>query len=171
MNLKAHARHSLEKGRAITEGILAAFKSADDWFYQAHPQANYPLWIAAHLGLADNMFASRFRPASATKPDGWDELFWFGSEMRSDRAAYPSVEKVLAYVRDRRTNLLRVLDEVTEAELDAPAPPPTERSPIAGAPSMGHVFLFASIHEAMHCGQLSVAHRGLGNQPLFQPKK
>jgi hypothetical protein len=41
------------------------------------------------------------------------------------------------------------------------------RVTIARAPNIGHVFLFASQHEALHGGQLTIAHHGLGNSPQF----
>ena len=169
MDLKAHARYELENARRMTEGMLLSFESADDWFYQAHPKANHALWIVAHLALADNAFLSRFRPESGHKPEGWDDLFWFGSSLH-DRSAYPSANDVLAYFRDRRRTLLEVFEQLTDEELAAPAPAPEERSPIAGAPCMGHLFIFAARHEGIHSGQLSVAHRGLGHDPLFQPE-
>ena len=167
MDLKAHAKQLLSVSRRVTEGVAASLKTPDDWFYQAHPKANFPLWIFGHLGLADNRFISQFRPQLANKPQGWDELFWFGSQHNSDRSAYPSPDEVLAYFRERRETLLKVLDEVTQDELNAPAPAAGQRSPIAGAPSIGQLFLFAAVHEGLHGGQLTVAHRGLGNPPLM----
>lgn len=165
--LKAHARYALENARRITEGLIDAFKTDDDWFYQSHPKANHAMWIIGHLGLADNMFASRFRPDVASKPDGWDEVFWFGSELKSDRSAYPARDDVLAYFRQRREALMEVLEQLTDEELQEPAPPAGERSPIAGAPCIGHLLLFAAYHEGIHSGQLTIAHRGLGNPPMF----
>ena len=170
MSAKAYAKQSLGMARMMTEGMIESLKSEDDWFYQAHPKANHPLWIIGHLGLADNAFAAKFRPEGDHKPDGWDELFWFGSEISSDRSKYPAPETVLAYFRERRENLLDVLDQASEEELSAAAPPADERSPIAGAPDVSQLFVFAAYHEGVHSGQLSVAHRGLGNPPMYQPQ-
>lgn len=169
MSLKAHARHSLGLSRRIMEGIIDSLKSDDDWFYQPHDKANHALWIIGHLGLADNMFASRFRENRANEPAGYKDLFWFGSEPSADRSRYPPVEEVLAYFRERRETLLKVLDELTEEELSAAAPGADEGGPMAGAPSMGHAFHFVAYHEGVHNGQLTVCHRGLGNPPLFRP--
>jgi uncharacterized damage-inducible protein DinB len=55
---------------------------------------------------------------------------------------------------------------VSDDELAGPAPEAGARSPIAGAPNIGHLFLFAASHEAMHAGQLTVAHRALGHPPI-----
>jgi hypothetical protein len=60
-----------------------------------------------------------------------------------------------------------VLDEVSDKELRGPAPAAGERSPLAGAPSIGHGFIFVAFHEGMHSGQLTVAHRALGNAPVI----
>ena len=76
MDLKTHAKYALEKARWLTEQLLDSFKSEDEWFYQSHPKANHAIWIVGHLALADNAFLSRFREDAATKPDGWDDLFW-----------------------------------------------------------------------------------------------
>lgn len=111
--------------------------------------------------------AKRFRPSTAHKPAGWDELFWSGSKPTSDSDRYPAESEVLAYFRERRENFLAVLEELSDDELQAPAPAAGERSPIAGAPNIGHLFLFAGQHEAMHMGQLTVANRGLGHPPFI----
>jgi len=170
MDFKAHAKYMLEKARWMTEQMLESFTSEDDWFYQSHEKANHAMWIVGHLALADNMFASKFREATASKPAGFDELFWFGSELQDDRSKYPSKEEVLAYFRDRRDNLMKVVDELSEEELSAAGPGAEEMSPIAGAPSIGQLLIFAAYHEGMHTGQLSVAHRGIGQGPSFAPK-
>ncbi|MFT5525193.1 MAG: putative damage-inducible protein DinB [Pirellulaceae bacterium] len=170
MDFKAHAKYSLERARWLTEQLLESFKTENDWFYQSHDKANHALWVIGHLALADNMFASKFRESTGSKPDGYDELFWYGSELQDDRSKYPDKDEVLAYFRDRRENLMKVLDELSEEELSAPGPGPEESSPIAGAPALGQLLIFATYHEGMHTGQLTVAHRGLGQEPLFAPK-
>jgi uncharacterized damage-inducible protein DinB len=167
MELRDHARHALKFSRRLASGLLASFKTLEAWVFQVHPKANHALWITAHVALADNSFISKFRPALAKKPDGWDALFWFGSEPKADASLYPDPEEVLAYFHERRETLLAVLEELSDEEMHAAAPPAEARSPLAGAPNMGHAFIFASQHEAMHAGQLTVAHRALGHAPLL----
>lgn len=167
MELRNHAKFALDAARRLTESVLEAFVSRDDWLFQVDPHVNHAMWITGHLGLADNAFAAKYRPDGSKKPAGWEALFWFGSDLRP-ADAYPEVEEVRAYFQDRRRHLLSVLEEVSDDELAAPAP--TENSPIAGAPCLGHIFLFAAYHEGIHCGQLTAAHRGLGNRPLYQPR-
>ena len=170
MNLKSHAKYGLQKSRNLAGGLLVDFKTREDWLFQPHSKANHALWVTAHIALADNNIGSVFRPDSARKPDGWDELFWFGSQLREDTSLYPDHEEVYAYYQDRRETLLEVLDELTADELSAPAPGAGGQGPLAGAPSMGFAFFFIAYHEGIHTGQLTVAHRALGNAPLFEPQ-
>ena len=166
MELRDHAHHALRFSRRMSDGLLGSFKTPEDWVFQIHPKANHPLWIAGHLALVDNAFINRFRPDLATKPDGWDALFSFGSQPKPDASLYPTPKEVLSYFRDRRDVLLQVLEELSEEELRAAAPAAGERSPIAGAPSLGHAFIFIAYHEGMHSGQLTVTHRALGHAPI-----
>ena len=168
MEVREHARHALSFSRRLTTGLLASFKTPEEWVFQIHPKANHALWIAAHIALADNSFVGKFRPAQANKPDGWDDLFWQASEPKPDATLYPPADEVLAYFHERRATLLRLLDEGTDEEFSAPAPPAGAKSPLAGAPNIAQSFIFIAQHEAMHAGQLTVAHRALGHAPLIR---
>ena len=101
--------------------------------------------------------------------DGWKELFWFGSQPSKTPKDYPPIDEVLEYFEHRREVLLEVLNDLSDDELAEPAPPAEAQSPIAGAPNIGQVFFFIAYHEGMHSGQLSVARRGLGHEPLYKP--
>ncbi len=169
MDLKSHAFSSLNLARRLTTGMLKDFETREQWLFQSHPTCNHALWIAAHLGLADNAFASRFRPQIEHLPAGWKELFWFGSQVSSDSDRYPGIDEVTEYFHERRNVLLQVLSDLSAEELTQPAPPADAQSPIAGAPNIGQAFFFIAYHEGVHCGQLSVARRGLGNEPLYRP--
>jgi uncharacterized damage-inducible protein DinB len=152
----------LGTARQYTLHQLAQLTEPEHWVYRPTPEANHALWIMGHLALADNRFASRFREAISRIPDGYEELFWFGTTCQSSLAAYPSIDDVRNYLMDRRETLLAVLDEVTEAELDGPPPSMNPLSPMATAPSIGQYFPYAASHDMMHAGQLSVCCRGLG---------
>lgn len=162
MDFKTSARHLLGTARQYTLDQLAQLTEPEHWVYRPTPAANHALWIMGHLALADNRFASRFREAISRIPDGYEELFWFGSTCHSSLEAYPAIDEVRNYLMDRRETFLAVLDEVTEAELDGPLPSMNPLSPMATAPSIGQYFPYAASHEMMHAGQLSVCCRGLG---------
>jgi uncharacterized damage-inducible protein DinB len=169
MDLKAHAFSSLKLARRLTSAMLSDFNTLNDWVYQAHPQANHALWIIGHLGMADNAFITKFRPKLGDEPSGWKDKFWFGSQPIADVKHYPPIDEVLEFFDGRREVLLEVLTDLSMEELSEPAPPAEAQSPIAGAPNIGQVFFFIAYHEGMHSGQLSIARRGLGHEPLYQP--
>lgn len=150
----------------MLDGMIDAMKTRDDWMYQAHPKANHPLWVVGHLGLADNMFLTRLDPEAGDKKEGWDEVFWFGSEIHADSSKYPDTEEVLAYCRDRREKLMAKIETLSDEFLysDTPA-----EGMFADAPNMAQMLLFISYHEGIHSGQFSIAHRGLGNEPMYKP--
>ena len=168
MDLKEYAKYGLRRSRWFTSSILKSLEG-DDWFFQPNPECHHALWIVGHLGLADNHFASTFRPDADRKPNGWANLFWFGSELKDDRSCYPSIDDVRSFFDERREFLIDLIDDLTAEEISAAAPPPDAMNPIAGAPNMGQLLIFASTHENLHAGQLTTIHRMLGNPPLFSP--
>lgn len=166
MSVKDNILYSLAQSRRMMEGLMAAMNSPEDWFYQAHSKANHPLWIVGHIGLADNMFLSRLDPEADSKPEGWDELFWFGSEIHSDASRYPDVETVVNYCKERRASLLKAIEGLSDDFFSSPTP---DEGMFADAPNMAQMLMFISYHEGVHTGQFTIAHRGLGHEPMFKP--
>ncbi|MCO6048115.1 DinB family protein [Aeoliella sp. ICT_H6.2] len=166
MDFKLHARHLLGTARQYTLKQLTQLVQPEHWVYRPTPTSNHALWIMGHLAIADNRFATRFRESTHLVPAGYEELFWIGTECHSSLLAYPPIEEVRAYLDERRENLQRVLDEVTDEELAVPVPAMDPASPMATAPNLGQYLLYGAAHEMLHSGQLSVCCRGLGHPPL-----
>ncbi|MEL7499961.1 MAG: DinB family protein [Planctomycetota bacterium] len=167
MAIKSNIVYSLTFSRQMLNGIVETLNSTDEWLAQACPKANHPLWVIGHLALADNMFAARIQGQEPEVPEGWNELFWFGSEVYSDPSKYPPVDEVLAYFHERRENLMKIVEETDESVFLGP--PPSEGM-FAEAPNMGALLLFTSFHEGIHAGQATVAHRSLGREPMMKPQ-
>jgi uncharacterized damage-inducible protein DinB len=167
MSLKENAIYSLNQARKMTESLIEKIESPSDWFAQPCDKANHPLWVVGHLSLADNMFAATMSGGEKSFPEGWSELFWFGSEVYSDASQYPNPDEVLKFFRDQREELLKVVDGLTDEFLAGPTP---EDGMFADAPNMAQMLIFASFHEGIHFGQFTVAHRSLGHAPMFQPQ-
>ncbi len=164
--MKDNIVFALAQSRKMIDGLIDSMKSTEDWVYQACPKANHGLWVVGHLALADNMFLGRLDESAASKPDGWDELFWFGSEVRADASKYPAPEEVVAYFRDRREKLNQAIEGLTEEFLASPTP---DEGMCSEAPNMGAMLIFIAYHEGIHTGQFTIAHRGLGHDPMFKP--
>ncbi len=163
MSRQDRLKTSLTQAREMTEGIFASLNSPEDWTHQVHPKANHPLWIAGHLGHADNFFLSLIAPEKAVEKEGWGEKFGMGSQPTSDPDAYPPAAEVLDYLRERRETLLEVLAGLSAEDLTKSTPEGTPEF----LSDVEQVFEVAIWHEGVHSGQLTVAHRSLGNAPLF----
>ncbi len=156
----------MEKTREMSEKILAAFESPDEWCRQVVPGTNHALWFAGHMAMTDNYFIGRVAPGSEKQLEGWDKLFGMGSNPTNHPNDYPPVTEVLDTMRERRRTLVELLKGRSDAELAGP--------PAAGAssflPDLASVYEMTPWHEAMHLGQVTVVRRALGNRPLIEPE-
>ncbi|MEX0866685.1 MAG: DinB family protein [Pirellulales bacterium] len=163
MALKERLRRQLESARQLTDGYLQSLTRPEEWTHQVHPRANHPLWIMGHLAQTDNFLVSLVAPEKALPLPQYQECFGMGSQPTDDLAAYPPVAEVQQTFRERRAAMLELLESITEEDLAAPLP--------AGTPDFlsdkGSAFEMAVWHEGMHSGQLSVARRSLGYDPLM----
>ena len=167
MPLKDNILYSLNSSGKMIEGLIDSLTPPEDWVTQACPNTNHPLWVIGHLGMAAAMFEARAQGQEYEKPEGWTELFWFGSQPTSSLSDYPPVDEVLAYFRDSRAKLIALVESKDPEYFEQPAP---SEGMFADAPNMGQLFVFAAYHEGIHTGQFTVVHRHLGNQPMFQPQ-
>src|SRR5690606_4995135 len=114
-------------------------------------------------GVTDNFFLSIVSPERARDEPSFSEKFGMGSQPTANASDYPPIERVLNYMRDRRQSLLEALAAMSEEDLAQPTPP--------GSPdflsNMASVFETPIWHEGLHSGQVSMAHRALGNPPLM----
>jgi len=168
VSVKENIIYSLKQSRRMLDGLIDSMKSDSDWTYQACPNANHPLWVVGHLGLADNMFLTRLEESAGNKPDGWDDLFWFGSEVHAEADKYPSPKETVAYCQERREKLLAKIETLPEEFFTSPTP---DEGMFADAPNMASMLMFIPYHEGVHSGQFTIAHRGLGNEPMLKPKQ
>jgi hypothetical protein len=163
MSLKERLKRQLIAARQSSEGLLADFKTPEQWVKQVHDGCNHALWFAGHMGISDNFFISVVAPDQALKQSGMETSFGMGSQPTNRITDYPAVASVLGFMRERREKLLSVLESMTDDDLARPTP--------AGTPDflsdVASVFEMAVWHEGMHSGQLSVTRRALGFKPRF----
>ena len=153
---------SLEGARNFTEGLLADFKTPEQWTHQLFPGANHPLWIVGHLSYVDNSYLRRVGSPSAVRKPAYSDLFAKGVKVSGNPGDYPPPEEVLEFARDRRKFLLEDIAGRSEADLAQPLPegfPPF-------LPDYGQLYAFLAWHEGMHAGQITVIRRSLGHAPM-----
>ncbi|HEX3998034.1 MAG TPA: DinB family protein [Pirellulales bacterium] len=154
----------LDQSRKTSEGMLADFKTSDDWVYQVDPSANHAMWFIGHMTSTDNFVISKLAPERAVElPANYKELFGMGSHPVDDPAIYPTPDEALRLFRERRQALLAVLEKLSDEELSKPL--------AGGGPAFltdnASMFELIVWHEGLHCGQMSVARRALGHAPLM----
>ncbi len=162
MSLQQQLIRQLNLARGFTEQLFRQFQSPQEWTTQVFPGANHPLWVAGHLGFADNFALRHVAPERVEENENYHELFGMGSQPKSDPEAYPPVEEVLQFTRQRRQVLLEVLQNMQEEQLARKLP----EGSLEMLSTVADLFGFIALHEGLHAGQMSMAHRSLGRPPL-----
>ena len=128
---------------------------------------NHPMWVVGHItfieaGIPHILFGEPNPLAH------WAPLFAPGSEPKDDASAYPPYDEVLRAYRGHRARTLKILDGLSEAELDRPT-----KAPLKGLEQVlatfGQTLLVQALHQMTHRGQLADARRAAGRKPLFTP--
>lgn len=161
VDLRERLKRALVQARLVTERILSELERPEDWSFQVAPGTNHALWIAGHLAVADNAFIGKIDPTKKVTNERYASLFGKGSTLRPSAADYPAPDEIWAFLRDRRTVLLALLDTLPDSELAREVPPPPPFMYDVAA-----IFQMAAWHEAIHTGQLTMIHRVVGKSPL-----
>jgi len=129
---------------------------------------NHAMWVAGHLTVAEGRL-HKMLLGTPNPVEHWKPLFDWGSEPRTDKAAYPPFEEVLGTYRRLREGTLAFLDEVGEDGLDRP----TKLQPpgLSGFETVGSAVMIIACHQCFHTGEATVARRAGGKQPVFVPSK
>jgi hypothetical protein len=160
------------------DSIKAALEMSKGWFLPliqdmkdspcAFPTpngGNHPLWVLGHVAYGGGELISAFVKGQSNPLADWEPLFGTGSRPNADAAKYPAVDEVLARLEEVRAETLRVLDSLTDADLDKPSHAPGQAREMFG--TIGQCFVALSLHMMFHGGQVADARRAAGRNPLF----
>ena len=117
-------------------------------------------WILSHLAWSEAGTVNKFILRQSNPVKSLGKSCGMGSTVVDDAAAYPSKAEALATLADVRSETLKFLDTLAEADLDTPV----EQGP-PEFKTWGSIFALIPSHEAHHGGQISVIWRRLGHQP------
>jgi hypothetical protein len=155
-------RKRLENTRTFSMRLLEDFNTPEEWARQLHEGGNHAIWFIGHMGTTDNFMISVLSPERSESAGELGDKFGMGSQPSSKVTDYPPVDELLAYMAGRREVFMEILGEMDDAAL-------AEKTP-EGSPGFmtdyASVFETAIWHEALHCGQLSMIRRALGNPPI-----
>jgi uncharacterized damage-inducible protein DinB len=124
----------------------------------------HPLWVLGHLTLVEGMIPAALF-AEENPAAEWQQYFGENSEAVADARAYPPFAQVREKYLQLRERNLKILESLTEADLDKPtkAPPRGREQEFA---TYGQSFLVLALHQTMHRGNLTDARRAAGRAAL-----
>ncbi|MFT5424094.1 MAG: hypothetical protein ACI89L_001886 [Phycisphaerales bacterium] len=158
----AHGFEALRMSRSMLNDLLAAMTD-EQLMIRACPKANHSVWCLGHIACTDDYILHAVAGRPSGMPEGWNELFGYGSEVSDDASKYPSRAELMKALEGRREALLGWM-----MTLDEPAMcRPTEGEMAQFAPTAGQLAPFLAFHEGFHTGQLSAARRAAGLDRLF----
>ncbi len=127
---------------------------------------NHPMWVLGHLVYSEANLIHHMILGETNPLVEWKSMFGDGKEVGTDLSQYPPYEELLAKFEEVRAHSLKVLDGLTDADLDKPSQNcPPEREDFVG--TIGKVFSIVVLHPAMHIGQVADARRADGRKPLI----
>jgi len=165
MNAIEVLRYQFELSKKATADLLADMQDAP----LAAPTSkggNHPVWVAGHLVYSEANLINHILLGDTNPLIEWKELFGGGSEPTSNASDYPSLDTLLAKWDDVRVQTMKVLDSLSDEDLDKPAAePPPGREAFFG--TCGQVLCIAALHPMMHRGQVADSRRAAGREALM----
>lgn len=128
------------------------------------PGANHLAWQLGHLIGTLRFFGESIRPGSMPAlPEGFEQRHGKDTASSDDAAGFLRKQEYLQLLDQQRDALLALVDQLSDDQLDADAPPAIQ----AFAPKVGNMLALAAAHELMHSGQFTVLRRKLGKPVAF----
>jgi hypothetical protein len=120
----------------------------------------HPLWVLGHLTMVEGTIpAILFGDKNPVAE--WQKYFGEGSEPVDDAKAYPTFSEVREKYVELRANNLKLLESLTEDDLDKPTKTPPQGREQEFA-TFGRSFLTLALHQTMHRSHVTDALRAAG---------
>ena len=95
----------------------------------------------------------------------WKEIFGQGSQPVADASRYPAFDEVLAQFEQTRSRTLKLVDSLSDDDLDKSSKAPEEMRQYFG--TIGQCLSGMLLHFTFHGGQVADARRAAGRKPLM----
>ena len=163
MNFKDSIRASLGIADFLVQKYLEDI-SPQEMLQRPAPDANHIAWQLGHLISAERRLIEAAVPGSMPPlPEGFAERHSKDTAASDNPAEFLSKDEYIKLAADMRAGTLKVLDQLSEADLDKPVtgrvPPFVKRA--------GDCFVTVGSHWSSHTGQWVVLRRKLGRARMF----
>jgi hypothetical protein len=163
MDSRRALKTGIVAGQNIVESYLADL-SDSDLLVRAVPGSNHIAWQLGHLINSEHNLMELVRPKSMPElPASFAEKHKKETAKSDDAKAFLTKAQYVDVLKKQRAGTLALLETISDAELDQPAPEPVR----AYLKTVGDVFSMQGTHWVMHAGQWAVIRRKLGRPPLF----
>jgi DinB superfamily len=161
MNAKDVILQSLGFNDTILNAYLSDLSDAD-LLHRPVPGQNHIAWQLGHLITSERSMLEGIKPGSSPAlPEGFVEAHNKDACTSNDSGKFCSKDTYLELFKAQRAASKKVLDELSDTDLDAPAPERLRRM----VPTVGGVFSLFGNHVLMHSGQF-VSVRRLLKKPI-----
>ncbi len=163
MDSRDAIRQSMGIADMVAQGYLGDLEDAD-LLIRPVDGANHIAWQLGHLINSENQLVGSIRPGSMPElPEGFAEQYTKETASVDDPAKFHTKDQYLQMLKDQREATLSLLDQLSDEDLDQPAPEQFREH----FPTVGHIMALQAIHTTMHAGQWTVLRRKLGKPVLF----
>src|SRR3954447_6545146 len=122
MNAKDVFKSTFGMGDAVLNAYLGDLSDADLLLRPVEGQ-NHIAWQLGHLISTERMFVDLIKPGSSPAlPEGFDAAHTRDTSGSDDPAKFESKQRYLELYQAQRAATLKVLEELSDADLDAPGP-------------------------------------------------
>jgi DinB superfamily len=149
---------------AFAVGAYLQDLTDDQLFVRPHPKANHIAWQLGHLISSEHELNNMICPNSMPPlPKGFAEKHTKETAASDDKRAFCTKDEYLKAMAEQRAGTLALLDRLSDAELEKPAPEAIQKF---GA-TVGAVIAGQTAHWMMHTGQWVIVRRQLGKEAMF----
>ena len=155
-----HTKDAIKFALTVSNGAVLSVIDEMSGAATTFPTSNggcHPLWVLGHLTLVEGSIPAILFGEKNSAAD-WQQYFGENTEPVADASAYPPFSAVREkYIQLREQNL-KLLESLSEADLDKPtiAPPKGLEREFA---TYGQSFLVLALHQTMHRGNVTDARR------------
>lgn len=163
MSIASHIKSTLNLPTFVAQSYIQDL-SDEQLLARPHPKANHIAWQLGHLIASENQLNEMVVPGSMPAlPEGFAARHSKETADCNDPKAFCTKAEYLRVMDEQRKGTLALLDRLSDAELEKPAPEKLQR--FGG--TVGAVIAGQSTHWMMHAGQWVIVRRMLGKEAMF----
>ena len=163
MSIATQIKHELALPAHTVEAYLADLTDAD-LMRRPVPNANHIAWQLGHLISSEHNLNNMVCPDSMPAlPDGFAARHSKEAATSDDPGAFCTKDEYLKLMAEQRAATLALLDRLSDAELEKPAPENMQNL----AATVGAIIAMQASHWMMHAGQWVIVRRQLGKEAIF----